>query len=354
MRRLAVFAFALGCSSSPSASEPTDAATTTPDVALDTEVDAGPPAFTSVEVTKTTDKTIIEKVKYKSGSLTVVGQVCRPKEPGKRKVLIWAHGGFSGLGMNEWNGGLCEGGANNGWVVIEPSYRGEDGSEGTVEVCLGEVDDTLEMTRIALAQPWADPTKVALLGGSHGGCVALRAVQRGIPVQVAGDVFGVTDWAADWAYWTNARKTATTAQQGVYDALFKQLRDSTGGSPEEKPAEYAKRSPITFGADLEKFKGDLMMIHGVLDELVIVSDTCRLASTLSTTTALHLDAMGNVLTTKPSGCPESAFAWSSPPKPTTWPAKRYVVIRDGVGHGAWVPATGLMEDALWFIAAKLP
>jgi hypothetical protein len=69
---------------------------------------------------------------------------------------------------------------------------------------------------------------------------------------------------------------------------------------------------------------------------------------------VHLDAMGNVITTKPVGCPEATIAWSSPPKPVTWPANRYVVIRDGAGHGAWIPGTGLFDDALAFIAAKMP
>src|SRR5688500_11418992 len=102
--RLFLAALLLGCSSNAAPVEPVDSAVLDAEDAIVTDT-AAPLEWTSVEVTKTTDKAIIEKVRYKSGALTVFGQVCRPREPGKRKVLVWTHGGFGGLGA-EWNGGL--------------------------------------------------------------------------------------------------------------------------------------------------------------------------------------------------------------------------------------------------------
>ncbi|HET8647505.1 MAG TPA: prolyl oligopeptidase family serine peptidase, partial [Vicinamibacteria bacterium] len=132
----------------------------------------------------------IERVTYRSsGGLRIEGQVCRSTVLGRRPVLVVNHGGFEGLG-GEWNGGLCKTIAQAGYVVIESSYRGEDGSEGRVEFCLGEVDDVLAMLDVALQQPYADRRRVVMWGGSHGGCVTTRAFQRGAPVHAAVDVFG--------------------------------------------------------------------------------------------------------------------------------------------------------------------
>ena len=142
--------------------------------------DARPPAvgladraaWASVETTKETGSAIIERVSYSSSGLRIWGEVCRPAQAGPHRVLVFTHGGFSGItdafGIT-WEGGTCEALAESGWVVLASSYRGEDGSDGKIEVCLGEVDDVLEMTRIGLDQPYADPSRVAVLGGSHGG-----------------------------------------------------------------------------------------------------------------------------------------------------------------------------------------
>ena len=66
---------------------------------------------------------------------------------------------------------------------MSSEYRGEGGSEGRKEVCLGEVDDVLQMLAIADVQPYVKPDRVLMWGGSHGGCVTLRAIERGAPGQ---------------------------------------------------------------------------------------------------------------------------------------------------------------------------
>ncbi len=81
-------------------------------------------------VTRTTDSAsvIIEKVSYRSNGLRIFGQVCRPPSAGPHPVMIVNHGGFAGLGAEEWNGGVCRETASRlGYVVVESSYRGEGG-----------------------------------------------------------------------------------------------------------------------------------------------------------------------------------------------------------------------------------
>src|SRR5262245_45574824 len=172
-------------------------------------------------VTRTTDSAslIIEKVAYRSNGLRIFGQVCRPASAGPHPVMVVNHGGFAGLG-DEWNGGVCRQTASQlGYVVVESSYRGEDGSEGTIELCLGEVDDVLRMLEIVLAQPYADRRRVVMWGGSHGGCITTRAFQRGAPVHAAVDVFGPTDAAATYAFW-QAQVNAGSPHTGTYQEFI--------------------------------------------------------------------------------------------------------------------------------------
>jgi dipeptidyl aminopeptidase/acylaminoacyl peptidase len=297
-------------------------------------------------VTKVTPAVVIEAVTYRSSGLRVVGQVCRPNAPGRHRVYIYAHGGFAGiadgLGM-QWNGGACEALAAEGWVVVVPAYRGEDGSEGTIEICLGEVDDLLEMSRIALAQSYSDPDRVAIVGASHGGCITLRALQRGLRAQVAVDMFGPTDWASVYRFWE--------AQGDASIALFHTV---IGGTPDELPDAYAQRSPMTF-AGLDRFEGSLLVAHGVADELVPQWNSCALAAVEGNFASYHVDVFQRIVPTAPLGCTAFGQTWEAQPVAPTWPGTRFLAMFDGAGHGATVPiGDALQATAATFLAVKGP
>src|SRR5687768_5028614 len=129
------------------------------------EVDSGSAAdgggglsWESVETLSDDGAVITERVSYRSGPLRIEGQVCRPSGGERRPVLVFNHGGWMGLFSGLGDGGFCDRTARTfGWAVIESSYRGEDESDGEIEICLGEVDDVLAMMEVGLAQPWADP-----------------------------------------------------------------------------------------------------------------------------------------------------------------------------------------------------
>ncbi len=101
----------------------------------------------TIDVTHREANVVVERVSY-GGTGTqprVFGQVCRPTGgTAKHPVVALNHGGFSGL-KGDADGGLCVTLARKGYVAIEASYRGEDGSQGNVEACHGEVDDVLAM-----------------------------------------------------------------------------------------------------------------------------------------------------------------------------------------------------------------
>jgi dienelactone hydrolase len=322
------------------------------------DADRAAPAWETAETTFEDASIRIEKVSYRSQGLRIFGQVCRPKSPGRHRVLAMNHGGFAGLGT-EWNGGGCKSAATSGWVVLASSYRGEDGSEGRIEICLGEVDDVLAMLAIGLAQPYADPSRVAMWGGSHGGCITTRAVQRGAPVHAAIDLFGPKDWAADFEMWKANLSSGAGGAQGaaLYRLLIRQLEESTGGTPDSAAGQYAKRSPINFVSDLDRYPHAFMAQHGTLDGLVLVSDTCRLAAALPRAKSYHLDVAAAVVTTSPQGCESVGVTWLPGPRPTRgWPDARYVIVYSGLGHGFDdAPSSqAAFADYLSFLSAKIP
>ena len=151
---------------------------------------ANAPAFSRSETLQVTSKTIREKVAHPSSGLLVIGIVCRPNEVGRFPILMYQHAGFSGVGSDASGEGLCQYMADRGYAVFMLSFRGEDGSQGRVEYCGGEVEDTLQMLAIARNQSYvaADPELVEFIGQATANLalhqpvpLAIELVRRCIP-----------------------------------------------------------------------------------------------------------------------------------------------------------------------------
>ena len=314
-----------------------------------------PPAWETVERTLADASIVIEKVSYRSQGLRVFGQVCRPVAAGPHPVMVWNHGGFEGLG-GEWNGGLCADSARRGYVVVESSYRGEDGSQGAVEVCLGEVSDVLSLLEVALAQPYADRARVVMWGASHGGCITTRAFQRGAPVHAAVDVFGPSEWTTNYAFWRE-QVAQGSPYRDAYASLMSTLERAVGGTPERVPEGYAARSPARFAADLARRPEPFMALHGVEDLLVPAAQSCLLAGAAGGFEAYHVSASPEVvLANAPVGCAGAALTWRAGPRPSpAWPGRRYLLVYDTVGHNTdGLAGQALILDATTFVITKTP
>lgn len=313
--------------------------------------DAAAPGWESVEVVFDDGQVVTERVTYRSGGLLIEGQVCRPAEGGPYPVVVFNHGGFMGLGVDPMSGN-CVDSARAGYLWIGSSYRGEDGSEGEVEVCLGEVDDVLAMLDIALAQPYADRQRVVMWGGSHGGCITTRAVQRGAPVHAAADVFGPTDLASNYQFWVDAIE-AGSPQSAAYQQLVAVVDGAIGGPPADYPDEYAARSPARFELPAAL---PLLVTHGTIDELVPVAQSCDLVAGAGGFTAFHLDGSQLEVSSPPAGCEEAGLTWSAGPRPTPdWPGGRYLVVYDQLGHSFdGAAGNAMLSDLVTFLLAKLP
>jgi len=265
---------------------------------------------------------VIQRVTYRSAGMKIVGQVCRPAGEGPFPMIVENHGGVTGL--PDWNGGSCAAAARAGYVQIESSFRGQDGSDGFIELCGGEVDDALNMLAIARQMPEVDPDRVVMWGTSLGGCITTRALQSGVKVKAAASVFGITNMRAEYNFWRT--QIATGAGPTVqYQMLVGLAHSGIGGTPEDFPEEYQERSPIEHLGDLPAGV-PFLMAHGVEDQLVPPSQSCDLAHRL-TISGHHYDEQHRLLSTTPDGC-ESMWTASTAPI-TGWPATRYLLVYDG-------------------------
>lgn len=123
---------------------------------------------------------------------------------------------------------------------------------GTVEV-RDQVDG---VAFVAATWPEVDPARVGISGGSYGGYMTLRCLTEAPETFRAGVAIApVTDWDG-------------------YDTCY---TERYMGTPANNPDGYRESSVLTRVADL---RGDLLVIHGMLDENVHFRHTARLTTAL--------------------------------------------------------------------------
>ena len=132
--------------------------------------------------------------------------------------------------------------------------------ESAVHLQMGEVEvqDQVAAVRWAVAAGLADPDRVGVYGWSYGGYMALRCLGRAPDVFRAG-VAGapVTDWDG-------------------YDTHY---TERYMGTPQSNPEGY--RAASVFGC-VPAIRGDLLLVHGLIDENVHFRHTARLIDRLVT------------------------------------------------------------------------
>lgn len=197
-------------------------------------------------------------VRYPSGDLQVTGWLFEdPQDPDPRPLLVFNHGGVGGVG--EGTRQLCRWLVHNGFTVFAPSYRGEDDSQGEVEVAVGEVDDVLAAIAALADQPRIDPRHVLLAGTSHGALVSLKAACRPeLCGRLRGVVaaYGVTDIYAWYQYLLDN-------EFDVRDPLSLRIY---GEGPADRPRAFAERHLPNFLDDL--CPAPILVLQGERDRIV--------------------------------------------------------------------------------------
>jgi hypothetical protein len=123
----------------------------------------------------------IDLVIYVSDSLIVPGIVCYPDDGQRHSAIIHVHGGTGGIFVNPDGNMLqtCwEWAAIHQRTAFVPSLRGQDNGEGQLELCGGEANDVVAGATMLRTLEMTDTARVAMVGGSVGGCIVLRAGPR--------------------------------------------------------------------------------------------------------------------------------------------------------------------------------
>lgn len=250
--------------------------------------------------------------------------------PLRRAGVVLLHSGFSG--DESESAKLARQLAQRGMVVILPSYRGEhrkvDGkrSEGKIEFCRGEVDDAQAALHWLRAQPFVDGQRLAALGSSHGGCIALRLGARE-PELRALVTFSAPVAAAPLIEHLESHPAQTFLYNGI---LAGQLRSYIKATPQEHPEVYTERSPLVATNAL---KMSLLIFHGTKDHIVPREQACWLYQALISggrqVQESWISPQGTVYRPATSGCPQAAAA-TAPTAPLPAPTK--FVFLEGQGH----------------------
>jgi dipeptidyl aminopeptidase/acylaminoacyl peptidase len=173
----------------------------------------------------------------------------RPLDGPVVSAVVVCHGGVDGIDApcEEAAGRLAAGGL----AVLAPHYRGEDGITGDRDIGVTDVDDVLAAVDLA-----AGSGTVALWGQSRGGFVALLAAARR-----AADVAGVVVTAPIDSV---AFLHDVMAERG--HAVAAEIATRIGGTPRERPAEYAARDAGARAADLH---GQRVLVAHAADDTVV-------------------------------------------------------------------------------------
>jgi dienelactone hydrolase len=122
-----------------------------------------------------------------------------PADPGP--AIVYLHGGF-GLRPGELRAATIF--SDAGFVVLTPTWRGENANPGYFECFMGEVADARAAIRWLASQPYVDDKQIYVFGWSVGGGIALNlALHDDIPVRLSGSSAGIydlpliTSWATE-------------------------------------------------------------------------------------------------------------------------------------------------------------
>jgi dipeptidyl aminopeptidase/acylaminoacyl peptidase len=190
---------------------------------------------------------------YVSDGLRVKARAFWPAGKGPFPGIVFGHGGVDGLSDSSIR--RCRELVKAGFAVFAPSYRGEDGSQGTVEVAKGEVNDVLNGLEVFKQDSRLDSSRVAMMGTSHGALIGLLAVSRSDQFRALIFAYGVSDIFAWWDY------LVATNQVGT-DALTKRIY---GTGPDSRPESFRIRNGMNV---LETLNLPVLILQGELDTTV--------------------------------------------------------------------------------------
>lgn len=216
---------------------------------------------------------IPERVTWKSkDGKEIAGLLFTPRGTtagAKLPAVVWVHGGPEGEDVfraDEWAQFL----AQSGYVVLEPNYRGSSGygeafrNLNVEDSNGGEVDDVASGAQYLVSRGLADPARLAIGGGSHGGTMtAYMVVHYPDLFAAAIELYGVVD------------RQLFIERTNPPSAIRWMMK--MGGSPTEKPEVYRRANVLL---QVDKIKTPLLVMHGENDPQVPPADSALFVKAL--------------------------------------------------------------------------
>ncbi|MBO7721039.1 MAG: alpha/beta fold hydrolase [Kiritimatiellae bacterium] len=189
----------------------------------------------------------------------------------EQPAWFWAPGGSAKrpllVELHSWSFGIVRDGKPNsslfgrcreaGWAVICPNFRGPNNTPAACGSPLA-VQDVVDAVAYAKAHAAIDDDRVYLIGSSGGGMMTLLTAGRHPEI-----------WAGCYAACPIsdlARWHAESASAGGWrDNYARMMEKSCGGTPAEKPDEYAVRSPLTHLAAARRAGTPVDICEGIHD-----------------------------------------------------------------------------------------
>jgi dipeptidyl aminopeptidase/acylaminoacyl peptidase len=175
------------------------------------------------------------------------------KRSGKLPVLVVYHGGPAANSKIKWSASIAFF-LSQGYALVEPNVRGSSGFGRAFEKAddgrgrLEAFKDIEATGRWAASQPWADPDRVIVYGGSYGGYTALVGLTRMPDLWRAGvSLYGLANL-----------KTFMANTNGFLREIF--LLEF--GDPDKDAAFLASISPLE---DVDKIVDPLFVYAGAND-----------------------------------------------------------------------------------------
>ena len=215
-----------------------------------------------------------EEVLYQGkDGLDIAAMLYKPREfeAGKRfPAVLWIHGGPEGQDVFNWDPWALFL-TQEGYIVLQPNYRGSRGygeafrNLNVEDSGGGELDDVAAGARYLVEGGLADPARLGIGGGSHGGTMVAYAVTK-VPqlFQAAVELFGVTD---------RATYIERTNRGSAIRWIMKM-----GGTPAEKPDVYRKANVLL---DVARIETPLLVMHGEEDPQVPPYESTQFVKALS-------------------------------------------------------------------------
>ncbi len=133
----------------------------------------------------------VSLVNYTSDGRSLSAWLFRPEhgQGERRPALVYLHGGFA-FGASDFTD--CRPFVESDFVVLCPTFRGENGNPGQFEMMFGEVDDAAEAVRWLARQEYVDPQGVFVFGHSSGGVMsAMLSLYDDLPARHTGSAGGL-------------------------------------------------------------------------------------------------------------------------------------------------------------------